>query len=161
MKSEKRDRSQLTRILVRKYRIIRQSCDEVILERMHREESYCESFEWFEQMMQGRDPDRIFEELHKTSERTEAIICRIERAMEIYGQMARKEDLQSWREYDALYSVYFSGFSNSKVRIREISRKYGVKKSTIYDDIKTAQTRLESVLFGDQSSPSNIFLEHE
>ncbi len=155
MKSEKRNREDLTRLLIRKYRIIRQSCDEVLLERMRLEEEYYESFEWFERMMQGKEPDTIIEELHKTSARTEAIICRIDRALETYGASARKEDIQRWREYDALYSVYFS---NSKARIRDIARKYGVKKSTIYDDIKAAQTRMESILFeGQGMAPDNFF----
>ena len=132
------------RALFRKYRAIRQSCDEQILERYRQGEEYYESFEWFVRLMEGKDPDKLIEDLRQTSDRTEQIICRIDKAVEDYGEMARREGLLSWRQYDVLYSMYFSGsFSGAK----EISKKFGVKKSVIYDDLHEAETRLVTLLF--------------
>lgn len=146
---EKNNKIRLLRVLFRKYRVIRQTCDEQILERYRQEEEYYESFEWFARLMEGKDPDRLIEDLQQTTDRTERIIAHIERTVEEYGSEARQEDLKSWRGYDALYSKYFSTtFSTPK----EISKKFGVKKSVIYKDLRHAETRLITMLF--EGSPS-------
>ena len=146
---EKNNRARLLRVLFKKYRVIRQTCDEQILERYRRGEDYYESFDWFARLMEGKDPDRFIEDLQQTSDRTEQIIAHIEKSVERYGADARKEDLKSWREYDVLYSKYFStSFSTMK----EISKKFGVKKSVVYKDLRHAETRLITLLF--EGSPS-------
>ncbi len=133
-------------MFLKKYRIIRQSCDESVLERIKWEEDYYESFEWFCKLMQGKDPDAIIEQMDKVNFEVEYILARIDKAIDEYGKMARENGFPMWRQYDALYSVYFS---SNKTKIKEISRKYGVKKSTIYDDIKEAKKCLFTLLFGD------------
>jgi hypothetical protein len=152
VKVGEKSREDLMRVFLKKYRTIRQACDEEILERVRLGEEYYESFEWFCRLMQNKDPDTVIDEMEKTSCITECILCRIDKAVEDYAEIAKQEGLQSWRQYDAIYSVYFS---NQKTKIREISRKFGVKKSTIYEDIKTAKTRLTSILFED-SEEKNV-----
>ncbi len=138
-------KERLLKKLIRKYRLIRSTCNEQILERVREAEDYYESFEWYERLMQEKDPDKVIENMQETSDRTERMICTLEHAVELFGEMARKEDLASFRQYDALYTRYFSStFSN----VKEIAKKYGVSKSTIYDDLQEAETRLIIILFG-------------
>ncbi len=138
-------KERLVKKLIRKYRDIRATCDEQILERIREAEDYYESFEWYERLMQEKDPDKVIEDMQETSDRTERMICTLEHAVEKYGEIARQEDVASFRQYDALYTRYFSStFSN----VKEIAKKYGVKKSTIYDDLQDAETRLIIILFG-------------
>ena len=149
MSEKEKSRDALLRVLFRKYRKIRELCDEHILQRYQNAKDYYESFEWFENLMEGKDPDKLIEELQHTSETTERIICHIDRTVEKYGEIARQEGITSWREYDALYSRYFSSHFSSP---KEISRKFGVKKSTVYGDMKHAETRLVTMLFDDSAT---------
>ena len=138
-------KERLVRKLIRKYRYIRATCNEQIMERLREAQDYYESFEWYERLMQEKDPDKIIDDMMYTSDRTERMMCTLEHAVEQYGEIARKEDLTSFRQYDALYTRYFSShFSN----VKEIAKKYGVQKSTIYGDLKEAETRLFTMLFG-------------
>ena len=150
-------KERLVRKLIRKYRFIRTTCDEQIMERIREAEDYYESFEWYERLMQEKDPDKFIDDMMDTSDRTERMMCTLEHAVEQYGEMARKEDLNSFRQYDALYTRYFSShFSN----VKEIAKKYGVRKSTIYDDLQEAETRLFIILFGaDQIEESDSHIE--
>jgi len=146
MKAGEKSKEELLSVFLKKYRIIRQSCDESVLERIKWEEDYYESFDWFCRLMEGKDPDAVIEHMDKVNLEVEYILARIDRAIDEYGEIARGEGFPTWRQYDALYSVYFS---SQKTRIKEIARKYGVNKSTIYDDIKCAKSRLFTLLFGD------------
>ena len=141
-------RKRMFKLLCRNYLRIRISCDEELLDRLQRENDYYESFEWFERMMEGKDPDSVIESLRKTSDRTERLICSIDHALDEYGAIARREDMESFRQYDILFSRYFSA---GGPKIRELARKYGVKKTKIYKDLKAAEIRMESILFGDYS----------
>lgn len=143
-KWEDAGKEELLLVLIRHYREIRQSCSEEILERMKEGREYYESFEWFERLMCGRDPDAWTEILQDTSDRTEEIICVIDDAVSGLGRQVRKSgDLKEWRAYDALYSRYFS---RSEMTVKDISRKYGVKKSVIYDDLRLAETQILAIL---------------
>lgn len=151
MERKKRSQNDLKNVFFKKYREIKAACDEAILERTMQAEEYYESFDWFVRFMSDKDPDDFIREMEKTSGMTEAILCRIDQALGEYADLAKNESMQSWRQYDAVYSVYFS---SQRVKISELSRKFGVKKSTVYDDIKIAKNRLNSMLFGDESEAS-------
>lgn len=151
MERKKRSQKDLKNVFFKKYREIKAACDEAILERTMQAEEYYESFDWFVRFMSDKDPDDFIREMEKTSGMTEAILCRIDQALVEYADLAKNESMQSWRQYDAVYSVYFS---SQRVKISELSRKFGVKKSTVYDDIKIAKNRLNSMLFGDESEAS-------
>ncbi|MDD2960012.1 MAG: sporulation transcriptional regulator SpoIIID [Lachnospiraceae bacterium] len=155
MRIEERCREDLMKVLCKRYREIRQSCDEELLERVRMQEEYYESFEWFCELMQNKDPDTVIETMVSVSCATECILCRIDKAVEDYAEIAKKEGMQSFRQYDAIYSVYFS---NSKSKIRDIAKKYRVRKSTIYDDIKEARNSLTTILFDvSEDIPSDNF----
>lgn len=149
MKAGKKSREELLTVFLKKYRTIMQSCDEAVLERIKWEEDYYESFDWFCRLMEGKDPDAIIEQMDKANIEVECILARIDRAIDEYGRIAREEGFPTWRQYDALYSVYFS---SQKIKIKEIARKYGVKKSTIYEDIKNAKIQLFHLLFDDHDT---------
>lgn len=146
MKQRVRTREDMANLLCKKYREIRQACDETILERMEREQSNRETFEWFFDLMQGKDPDAWIEEVHKTSMRTENILLNIDLALAEYADEAIEGGLSVWRDYDALYSVYFS---NSKIKISDLAKKNRVKKSTMYAAVNRGKNRLTTILFGD------------
>lgn len=141
-----RSKKELLRYLIRNYTWIRDECDQVILERMRAEQAHTYSLEWFAQLMEGRDPDAWSEQMRKSSHHTEELIMALDNAMLDYRNVAITEGMRSWRQYDALYSKYFSTFSSS---VWEIAWKYGVSKSAIYDDLKEAENRLESMVLGE------------
>lgn len=136
------------RYLIRNYSKIRQACDQVILERLQAEKRNQYSFEWFARLMQGKDPDAKAEQLRHTSRYTEELILALDSAMLIYRNTALQEDLKGWRQFDAMYSRYFSESSSS---VNELAFKYGVSKSVIYDDINAAETRLELLIESERS----------
>lgn len=78
----------------------------------------------------------------------------LDTAMLEYRNLAIKEGLRSWRQYDAFYSKYFSTFSSS---VWEIAFKYGVSKSVIYEDLNEAETRLESMVLGEKADDTVYF----
>lgn len=143
---KKRSQKDLRNVFFKKYREIKAACDDAILERTMQAEEYYESFDWFVRFMSDKDPDDFIREMEKTTGMTEAILCRIDQALQEYAEQCKSESVQSWRQYDAVYSVYFS---SQRTKISELSRKFGVKKSTVYEDVKVAKTRINSILFGD------------
>ena len=145
-KRKERDKRSLLRYLIRNYNRIRTQCDQTIIDRMEAEKQNAYSLEWFTDLMEGRDPDAWFDCLRETSRRTEELIMALDFAMLAYRNLAREEGFRSWRQYDALYSKYFSTFSGS---VWEIGWKYGVSKSVIYEDLEIAETRLESMILGE------------
>lgn len=144
------------RYLIRNYSRIQEKCNQTILDRMLAEKARTYSLEWFADLMQGRDPDAWAERLRESSHRTEELIMALDFAMLTYRNLAMSEGLRSWRKYDALYSKYFS---SSPVSVNEIAWKYGVSKSAIYDDLKEAENRLESMILGEEPTEDTIFFE--
>lgn len=151
-----RSKSELLRYLIRNYNWIHDQCDQTILDRMEAEKEHAYSLEWFADLMEGRDPDAWAERMRETSHRTEELIAALDAAMLTYRNLAIHESHRSWRQYDALYSKYFSTFSGS---VWEIALKYGVSKTVIYEDLNEAETRLESMILGDEADARAIFLE--
>lgn len=147
-KAEKKERSkrELLRYLIRNYNMIRDRCDMTILARLKEERQNEFSLKWFADLMEGRDPDFWAERLKETSIHTEELIMALDFAMFAYRNLAREEGFRSWRQYDVLYSRYFSTFSGS---VWELGLKYGVSKSVIYEDLEIAEYRLESMVLGD------------
>ncbi len=145
---------ELLRYLIRNYNWIHDQCDKTILDRMEEERSNVFSLKWFTDLMEGRDPDAWAERLRETSHRTEELIMALDFAMLTYRNLAKEEGHRSWRQYDALYSKYFSTFSGS---VWEIAWKYGVSKSVIYEDLNEAENRLESMILGDEADGSAVF----
>lgn len=149
-----RSKKELLKYLIRNYSWIRDECDQVILERMKAKKENAYSLEWFAALMEGRDPDAWSERMMESSHRTEELIMALDTAMLEYRNLAIKEGLRSWRQYDAFYSKYFSTFSSS---VWEIAFKYGVSKSVIYEDLNEAETRLESMVLGEKADDTVFF----
>lgn len=143
---KERSRSELLRYLIRNYNRIHDQCDQTILSRMEEERQNTFSLKWFADLMEGRDPDMWAEQLKETSRHTEELIMALDFAMFAYRNLAREEGFRSWRQYDALYSKYFSTFYGS---VWEIALKYGVSKPVIYEDLRIAENRLESMILGE------------
>lgn len=150
-------RRELLRYLIRNYNRIHEDCDRTILDRLEAESERSYSLEWFADLMEGRDPDAWADQMRESSHRTEELIMALDFAMLAYRNLAIHEGHRSWRQYDALYSRYFSTFSGS---VWEIAWKYGVSKTVIYEDLKEAETRLESMILGAEEAADDIFLEH-
>lgn len=149
------NKRELLRYLIRNYNRIHDQCDQTILDRMESEKEHTYSLEWFADLMEGRDPDAWAEQMRESSHRTEELIMALDFAMLAYRNLAMHEGHRSWRQYDALYSKYFSTFSGS---VWEIAWKYGVSKTVIYEDLNEAETRLESMILGDEADAPVIFL---
>lgn len=147
-KSERKSHSkrELLRYLIRNYNRIHDRCDKEILDRLEAEKAHSYSLEWFADLMEGRDPDAWADKMRESSHRTEELIMALDFALLAYRNVARTEGHRSWRQYDALYSRYFSTFSGA---VWEIGWKYGVSKSVIYEDLQIAESRLESLLLGE------------
>lgn len=160
MKSEgKKSKREILRYVIRHYNQVRESCDQMILSRMKTERQNEQSLEWFAALMQGRDPDAWADAVRETSRHTEELIMILDFALVMYRNMAREEaaksgDFRSWRQFDSLYSKYFSTHGGT---VWEIGYKYGVSKSVVYEDIDIAENRLIAMILGDMGEDGPIF----
>ena len=135
-----------TRKLLKNYRLIRSACDLQQVQRAAEAEAYSESLLWFNRLMRGKDPDRITEEIQRTSDRTALILAVIDHAIDGYRAEAAGS-LQLWRRFDALYSVYLSESPGS---VLDLCSKWQCGKTTMYHDLQQAEGSIAFFLFPEE-----------
>lgn len=140
-----------TKILLKRYRKIKESIDKTLLERCRREKVYYESFEWFDAMMRNKDPDMIMGNAIESSYRTAVLLCRLEYAIERYKKLSVMADKYAVARCDALCAVYIA---DEKMNIKEIGESQNLKKSQIYRYIGVAIEELAALLFPDEEKGS-------
>lgn len=141
---EKTNFTKLVKILLKNYKVLKEACLETMSERERQECDYQESFEWFQTLMKNKDPDALFSEIKKTSNRTWSILTHIEQAFGKYKRICRRGGNFMQRRYDILYSLYLA----KKVQtIDELADVYNLHKSTIYREKEIAIESIAKLLY--------------
>ena len=118
-----------TDLLLRNYRTLKACCENAVYESKKEEVT-----EVLDDIMTMKDDKVIVESIKSSSKRTTIMVRHIDK-------MSEKDK----RRYKVIKSLYIS---KQPMTIAEISKKFGVSKVTIYDDIKIAKERLSSLFFG-------------
>ena len=95
--------------------------------------------------MTMKDDKVIVESIKSSSKRTTIMVRHIDKMIDVYRIYCGKMSEKDKRRYKVIKSLYIS---KQPMTIAEISKKFGVSKVTIYDDIKIAKERLSSLFFG-------------
>lgn len=132
-----------TRLLLRNYRMLRESCSKAIYQKEHSEKS---TEEVIEDLMSMRASDGVIvNSIKESAERTGIIISHVDRMLDVFRMYCGKCGEKETRQYKVIKSMYITKEGSSAA---ELAKKFGVSKVTIYDDIKTAEERLSALFFG-------------
>ena len=132
-----------TRLLLRNYRILRESCSKAIYQKEHSEKS---TEEVIEDLMSMRASDGVIvNSIKESAERTGIIISHVDRMLDVFRMYCGKCGEKEKRQYKVIKSMYITKEGSSAA---ELAKKFSVSKVTIYDDIKTAEERLSALFFG-------------
>lgn len=129
-----------TELLLRNYRALKAGCENAVYESKKEEVT-----EVLDDIMTMRDDKVIVESIKASSKRTAIMVSHIDKMLDVYRIYCGKMSEKDKRRYKVIKSLYIS---KQPMTIVEISKKFGVSKVTIYDDIKIAKERLSSLFFG-------------
>lgn len=132
-----------TRLLLRNYRALKESCTKAVYEREHAEKTTAEVIE--DLMSMKASDGVIVNSIKESSERTSIIISHVDRMLDVYRMYCGKFGEKEKRQYKVIKAMYIT---KEHASVAELARKHGVSKVTIYDDIKTAEERLSALFFG-------------
>ena len=132
-----------TRLLLRNYRALKESCTKAVYEREHAEKTTAEVIE--DLMSMKASDGVIVNSIKESSERTSIIISHVDRMLDVYRMYCGKFGEKEKRQYKVIKAMYIT---REHAAVAELARKHGVSKVTIYDDIKTAEERLSALFFG-------------
>lgn len=129
-----------TDLLLRNYRTLKACCENAVYESKKEEVT-----EVLDDIMTMKDDKVIVESIKSSSKRTTIMVRHIDKMIDVYRIYCGKMSEKDKRRYKVIKSLYIS---KQPMTIAEISKKFGVSKVTIYDDIKIAKERLSSLFFG-------------
>lgn len=132
-----------TRLLLRNYRMLKESCAKAVYQKEHSEKSTAEVIE--DLMSMKASDGVIVNSIKESAERTGIIISHVDRMLDVYRIYCGKYSEKEKRQYKVIKSMYITKDRSSAA---ELAKKFGVSKVTIYDDIKTAEERLSALFFG-------------
>lgn len=132
-----------TKLLLKNYRLLKMSVGNAIYAKRQMSESAADILC---NVMNMRDDEVIIDSIKQSTARTAVIVAHIDKMLglyKIYCQTSNKE--QERRRYEIIYDYYIS---EEKVSIGQISRKRGLVRQTVYNDINAAEKALSALLFG-------------
>lgn len=132
-----------TRMLLRNYRMLKESCSKAVYSKTREEKS---TIEVMEEIMSMKGGDGVIvNSIKESAERTSIIIDHIDKMLDVYRVFCSKCGEKEKRQYKVVKAMYMTKDAAS---VPELSKKFGVSKVTIYDDIKAAEERLSALFFG-------------
>lgn len=132
-----------TRLLLRNYRMLKESCSKAVYQKEHSEKT---TEEVIEELMSMKGSDGVIvNSIKESAERTGIIISHIDRMLDVYRICCGKYGEKEKRQYKVIKSMYIT---KEKLSAAELAKKFNVSKVTIYDDIKMAEERLSALFFG-------------
>lgn len=96
-------------------------------------------------LMSQKDDTVVVDSIKKSAKRTAIIVEHINHAIEIYYQECCANGEASCRQYSEMCDYYIS---ETRLNMGQIAEKYGVAKSTVHNDIRTAEEKLSVLFFG-------------
>lgn len=135
-----------THLLLKNYRMFKQSSEESVfsLAHMETEESAADIIE---SMMNIYDDEVIVDSIKRSAARTAVIVAHVDNMLLLYETYCRHTcgDYVAVRRYEVMYDAYIAEVPLSK---KELAEKYNVSKDTIYMDLREAKKNLAALIFG-------------
>lgn len=129
------------RLLLKNYRMLKESCKNAIYNR-----DQCVSIESaLNDIMNMNDDRAIVESIRRTSERTAVILAHIDKMLDVYRTYSQKNGDREKRQYNVIFDYYIA---RKAITIKDLAQKYKVSRVTIYDDLKAGEGKLSALLFG-------------
>ncbi len=126
------------RLLLKNYRMLKESCQNAIYNR-----EMC--YDILSETMEMSDDRAIVESIRRTSERTAVILAHIDKMLDVYRIYSQKNGDREKRQYNVIFDYYIA---KKAITIKGLTQKYKVSRVTIYDDLKAGEGKLSALLFG-------------
>lgn len=132
-----------TRLLLRNYRMLKESCSKAVYQKEHSEKT---TEEVIEELMSMKASDGVIvNSIKESAERTGIIISHVDRMFDVYRMYCGKYGEKERRQYKVIKFMYIT---KERLSVAELTKKFNVSKVTIYDDIKIAEEQLSALFFG-------------
>ena len=132
-----------TRLLLRNYRMLKESCSKAVYQKEHSEKT---TEEVIEELMSMKASDGVIvNSIKESAERTGIIISHVDRMFAVYRMYCGKYGEKERRQYKVIKFMYIT---KERLSVAELAKKFNVSKVTIYDDIKIAEEQLSALFFG-------------
>ena len=132
-----------TRLLLRNYRMLKESCSKAVYQKEHSEKT---TEEVIEELMSMKASDGVIvNSIKESAERTGIIISHVDRMFDVYRMYCGKYGEKARRQYKVIKFMYIT---KERLSVAELAKKFNVSKVTIYDDIKIAEEQLSALFFG-------------
>ena len=132
-----------TRLLLRNYRMLKESCSKAVYQKEHSEKT---TEEVIEELMSMKASDGVIvNSIKESAERTGIIISHVDRMFDVYRMYCGKYGEKERRQYKVIKFMYIT---KERLSVAEMAKKFNVSKVTIYDDIKIAEEQLSALFFG-------------
>lgn len=140
---EKAHQKEHTRLLLRNYRMLKESCSKAVYQKEHSEKT---TEEVIEELMSMKASDGVIvNSIKESAERTGIIISHVDRMFDVYRMYCGKYGEKERRQYKVIKFMYIT---KERLSVAELAKKFNVSKVTIYDDIKIAEEQLSALFFG-------------
>ena len=132
-----------TRLLLRNYRMLKESCSKAVYQKEHSEKT---TEEVIEELMSMKASDGVIvNSIKESAERTGIIISHVDRMFDVYRMYCGKYGEKERRQYKVIKFMYIT---KERLSVAELAKKFNVSKVTIYDDIKIAEEKISALFFG-------------
>ena len=132
-----------TRLLLRNYRMLKESCSKAVYQKEHSEKT---TEEVIEELMSMKASDGVIvNSIKESAERTGIIISHVDRMFDVYRMYCGKYGEKERRQYKVIKFMYIT---KERLSVAELAKKFSVSRVTIYDDIKIAEEQLSALFFG-------------
>lgn len=132
-----------TRLLLRNYRMLKESCEKAVYKKEHQEKT---TEEVIRDLMSMHASDGVIvNSIKESAERTSIIISHVDKMIDVFRMYCGKCGEKEKRQYKVIKAMYIT---KDRTSASELANRFGVSKVTIYDDIKTAEERLSALFFG-------------
>ena len=132
-----------TRLLLRNYRMLKESCSKAVYQKEHSEKT---TEEVIEELTSMKASDGVIvNSIKESAERTGIIISHVDRMFDVYRMYCGKYGEKERRQYKVIKFMYIT---KERLSVAELAKKFNVSKVTIYDDIKIAEEQLSALFFG-------------
>lgn len=133
-----------TKLLLRNYHMLKEHAENSVFGRTQMEES---ALDILESMMTLYDNELIIESIKRSATRTAIIVTHIETMFGLYEAFCEKSSNREieCRRYEVVWDKYLA---DTPMTVRDIAKKHNMSKENVYSDLRIAEERLTSLIFG-------------
>lgn len=131
-----------TKLLLRNYRVLKESCMKAVYKKLPRRSTE----EVIDELMSMKASDGVIvNSIKESAERTKIIVSHVDRMIDVYRVYCSKYGEKEKRQYKIIKALYLTKEGTS---VDELAKRFKVSKVTIYEDMKIAEERLSALFFG-------------